>query len=237
MKIKCIIIDDEPLARKGLENYIKEIDFLELKNSFSNPIQCLETLDKDEIDLVFLDIQMPKITGLDFLKSINHPAKFVFTTAYPNFAVDSYELNAFDYILKPISFERFIKTVTKVKNQIELENQTQIDNSKNYIYVKSDSKIEKIELNSIIFIQSLENYVIIQTISKKYICYLTLKNVEEFLPNEQFIKVQKSYIINLTKINSIEGNIINIDNYQIPISRNIKDEVLNVILGNKFLKR
>lgn len=237
MKIRCLIIDDEPLARKGLENYINEVDYLELVDSFSNPVQSLETLDSEKIDLVFLDIQMPKITGLEFLKSINHPAKFVFTTAYPNFAIDSYELNALDYLLKPISFERFLKTVTKVKNQLELENKTTFQIQKDYIYVKSDSKIEKIELNSIIFIQSLENYVVIQTNEKKHICYLTLKNVESFLPSKDFIKVQKSYIINLNRINSIEGNTINIDKFQVPISRNLKDDVLKIILSNKYLKR
>lgn len=237
MKLKCIIIDDEPLARKGLENYINDIDFLENIASFSNPVESLETLEQNKIDIVFLDIQMPKISGLEFLRSINYPAKFVFSTAYQNFAIDSYELNASDYLLKPISFERFLKTVTKLKNQILLEKKNFSENSEDYIFVKSDSKLEKINLNEILFIQSLENYVVIQTTTKKHVCYLTLKNVEDFLPNDQFLKVQKSYIANVNKINSIDGNIINCDKFQIPISRNLKDEVLNVILGNKFLKR
>lgn len=236
MKLNCIIIDDEPLARKGLENYIKEIDYLNLINSFSNPILAIETLDTQKIDIIFLDIQMPKITGLEFIRTINHPAKIIITTAYANFAIDSFELDVTDYLLKPISFERFLKAVGKAKKHLQIENHSTTESEK-YFFVKSESKLEKIILNDILFIQAMENYVIIQTVLKKYVCYLTLKAVEDFLPSDTFIKVQKSYIIAINKISSIEGNSINVGNHQIAISRHLKDDVLDQIIANKFLKR
>ncbi len=240
MKIKCIIIDDEPLARKGLREYITEIDFLELVGEFDNPVKATVTLAKIEIQLILLDIQMPKITGIDFLKSLRTAPPVIFTTAYPQFAIDGYELNALDYLVKPISFDRFLKAALKAREYYELREKNSATRSADkagFFFIKADNKLVKISLDDLRFVEALQNYVVVHTRDKKYITYLTFKAVEEYLPADRFIKTHKSYIIAADKIESIEGNTIRIGANDIPISRNLKEEVLEKLLNGKFLKR
>ena len=240
MKIKCIIIDDEPLARKGLREYITEIDFLELAGEFDNPVKATATLAKNEIQLILLDIQMPKITGIDFLKSLRTAPPVIFTTAYPQFAIDGYELNALDYLVKPISFDRFLKAALKAREYYELReknNATRSADKAGFFFIKADNKLVKISLDDLKFVEALQNYVVVHTRDKKYITYLTFKAVEEYLPADRFIKTHKSYIVAADKIESIEGNTIRIGANDIPISRNLKEEVLEKLLNGKFLKR
>jgi DNA-binding LytR/AlgR family response regulator len=240
MTINCIIIDDEPLARKGLKEYIADTDFLNLIGEFDNALKATELLSKGTVQLLFLDIQMPKITGLDFFKSLQHAPPVIFTTAYPQYALDGFDLNALDYLVKPISFDRFLKAALKAKEYYEIRShndEAATGKKEDYFFIKADNKLVKVFFDEILFVEALQNYVTIHTADKKYITYLTFKSVEEYLPADRFIKTHKSYIISASKINSIEGNDIRIGNHHVPISRNEKEEVMEKLLRGKFLKR
>lgn len=240
--INCVIIDDEPLARKGLREYISDVDFLHLAGEYDNPLKATELISRGEAQLLFLDIQMPKITGLDFMKTLQNPVPVIFTTAFPQYALDGFELNALDYLVKPISFDRFLKAVLKAKEYYEVRQKNDSDKTPateagDYFFIKADNKLVKVSFNDILFIEALQNYVVVHTQEKKLITYLTFKSVEEYLPSSQFIKVHKSFIVSATKIDSIEANDIRIGQHQIPISRNLKEEVMDKLLRGKFLKR
>jgi DNA-binding LytR/AlgR family response regulator len=239
--INCVIIDDEPLARKGLREYIADVDFLHLAGEYDNPLKATELISRGEAQLLFLDIQMPKITGLDFMKTLQRSVPVIFTTAFPQFALDGFELNALDYLVKPISFDRFLKATLKAKEYYEVREKNDAFKSSSrstgdYFFIKADNKLVKVSFNDILFIEALQNYVVIHTQEKKLITYLTFKSVEEYLPS-QFIKVHKSFIVSATKLDSIEGNDIRIGQHHIPISRNLKEEVMEKLLKGKFLKR
>ena len=240
MKIECIIIDDEPLARKGLKEYIQDTDFLVLAGEFENALKAADILNEKKVQLVFLDIQMPKISGIDFLRSLQNPPHIIFTTAYPEYAVEGFELNAADYLLKPFSFDRFLKAVMKVRSLVTAAGPgepAQQETIRDYFYFKADNRLIRLSFDEILFIEALQNYIAIHTADKKYISYLTFKTVEESLPEDRFIKVHKSYLLNMAKINSIAGNEILIGSHHIPISRNLKDEVMEKLLKGRFLKR
>jgi DNA-binding LytR/AlgR family response regulator len=242
MKINCIIIDDEPLARKGLKEYIADVDFLQLTGEFDNPVKAMVMLAKEETQLLFLDIQMPKITGLDFFKTMQHPPPVIFTTAFPQYALEGFELNALDYLVKPISFDRFLKAAMRAKEFYEVRQKNISEASgelaaPGYFFIKADNKLVKIFYDDVLFAEALQNYVVIHTSDKKYMTYLTFKSVEDYLPADKFIKTHKSYIIAAAKIDSIEANDIRIGPHHIPISRNLKDEVMEKLLKGKFLKR
>ena len=240
--INCIIIDDEPLARKGLREYITDVDFLNLIAEFEHPLKATAALSEGNVQLLFLDIQMPKITGLELLKTMHNPPPVIFTTAFPQFALDGFDLNALDYLVKPISFERFFRAALKAKEYYEMRQKNaakaagQKDSSQ-YFFIKADNKLVKIFFDEILLVEALQNYVTIYTADKKYITYLTFKSVEEYLPADRFVKCHKSYIVAATKIASIEGNDILIGSHHIPISRSNKDEVMDKLLKGKFLKR
>lgn len=240
MKLECIIIDDEPLARKGLREYIGDVEFLHLVGEYDNPLRATEILMSDKIDLIFLDIQMPKITGLEFLKTLKNPPMVIFTTAYPQYAIDGFDLNAVDYILKPFSFERFWKAVIKARTVFESGKASlyqPIIIEDEHFFIKTDNKLVKVNYSDILYVEALQNYIAVHTTHKKYITYLTFKSVEESLPQGIFLKVHKSYLVSLTKIESIEGNEIIIGSHHIPISRNMKEEVMDKILKGKYLRR
>ncbi len=239
MAINCIIIDDEPLARGGLKEYIADIDFFNLVGEFDNALAATEILGSGQVQLLFLDIQMPKITGIDFFKTLVNPPVVIFTTAYPQYALDGFEVNALDYLVKPISFERFYKAALKAK---EFFGQKQNDKAgaqeaSSYFFIKADNSLVKIMYEDVLFVEALQNYVTIHTPTKKYISYLTFKSVEEYLPVDAFIKVHKSFIIAANRVDSIDGNEIHIGQHRIPISRTLKDEVMERLLNGKFLKR
>lgn len=240
MIIKCMIIDDEPLARKGLKEYIADAGFLELVAEFDNALKATDMLNKGEVQLLFLDIQMPKITGLEFFKTLQQPPPVIFTTAYPQFALDGFEVNALDYLVKPISFERFLKAAMKAKEYYEIREKNlpaTAGSTADYFFIKADNKLVKLFFDDILFAEALQNYVVIYTADKKYITYLTFKSVEDYLPADKFIKTHKSYIVAASKIDSIEGNDIRIGQHHIPISRNLKDEVMEKLVNNRFLRR
>ncbi len=242
MSINCIIIDDEPLSRKGLKEYIADVDFLNLIAEFDNPLSATELLGAGQVQLLFLDIQMPKITGIDFFRTLKNPPAVVFTTAYPQYALEGFDLDALDYLVKPISFERFLKAAMKAKEFYELRQKNTMDDmlpaaTQSYFFIKAENKLIKIFFDDILYVEALQNYVSIQTSTKKYISYLTFKSVEDYLPVDKFIKVHKSYIISAARIETIDGNEIRIGAHHIPISRNLKDEVMQRLLNGKFLKR
>jgi DNA-binding LytR/AlgR family response regulator len=242
MKINCIIIDDEPLARKGLKEYIAEVDFLQLTGEFDSALKAAEQAGSDTVQLVFLDIQLPKISGLDFLRTLHHPPPVIFTTAYPQYAVEGFELNALDYLVKPVSFDRFLKAALKAREyyEVRVENTTALKNegtAGDYFFIKSDNKLVRLFFADILFVEALQNYVVVHTAARKYITYLTFKSVEEYLPADRFIKTHKSYIVSAAMIDSIEGNEIRIGPHSVPISRNEKDSVMEQLLKNRFLKR
>ena len=197
MKLSCIIIDDEPLARKGLREYIQDVDFLQLVGEFDSPLKATEVLSNQQIDLMFLDIHMPKITGIEFLKSLQHPPQVIFTTAYPQYAVDGFDLNVLDYLVKPISFDRFLKAAMKAKETSGKKQGTAASTTQaeDYVFIKADNKLVKIFYHDILYVEALQNYVTIHTVNKKYITYLTFKSMEESLPADQFIRVHKSYMV------------------------------------------
>jgi len=238
MRINCVIIDDEPLARKGLKEYIADVDFLNLVGEFDNPLKAADMIGKGEAQLLFLDIQMPKITGLDFFKTLQNPPPVIFTTAYPQYALEGFEVNALDYLVKPVSFDRFFKAVLKAKEYYEVrDTNTKEADATEYFYIKADNKLVKILFDEVLYVEALQNYVTIHTPAKKYMTYLTFKSVEDYLPADKFLKVHKSYIVAASKIDTIEGNDIRIGQQHIPISRNQKDEVMDKLLKGKFLKR
>ena len=230
MNLRCLVVDDEPMARKGLKEYIADVSFLELAGECDSALKAVDLLHKEPVDVLFLDIQMPRMTGLELLRSLPQRPLVILTTAYAGYAVESFELEVFDYLLKPISFERFLKAVNRAKSALKKETAA-------YFFIKCDNRLEKIALADVLYAEALQNYVAIHTPARKYITYLTFKGVEEYLPGDQFVKVHKSFIVAMSKIESIEGNEVIISGHHIPVSRNLKDEVMEKILRNRFLKR
>lgn len=238
--IRCVIIDDEPLARKGLKEYIDEVDFLHLAGEFDNPLKAAMLISNGDVDLLFMDIEMPKLSGIDFFKTLQHAPPVIFITAYPQYALEGFDVNALDYLVKPVSIDRFLKAAMKAKEFYELrcENkEQQIAAGEGYFFIKADNKLIKIAHADILFAEALQNYVAIQTRQKKYVSYLTFKAVEEYLPAARFIKTHKSFLVAADKIDSIDGNEISIADFYVPISRNLKEEVMDKLLKGKFLKR
>ena len=241
MKINCIVIDDEPLARQGIKEYIGEVDFLNFVGEFESPLKATSLLSTTGVQLIFLDIQMPKITGLDFFKTLKNPPPVIFTTAYPQFALDGFDLNALDYLVKPISLERFLKAAHKAKEFYDLRVRNQNESNKedytDHVFIKVDGKLVKILLENILFVEALQNYVAVHTKDKKYVSYLTLQSIAEFLPADTFIKTHKSFIVAINKVDSIDGNNLQIANHLVPVSRSQKEEVMDKLLGKDFIKR
>lgn len=238
--INCVIVDDEPLAREGIANYVREVDFLNLVAICENPLELMNIIGAHQVDLIFLDIQMPKMNGIDFLKITQNPPLVIFTTAYPSYAIESYQLNVQDYLLKPITFERFFKAVNRAKEYHQLVSNSESNLSpepaqgEDYFFIRCGSKYEKIQFDEIIFIEGMQNYVTIYTDKGKYLTLLYLKNLEEKLNNRSFIRVHKSYIVSINKIEGIEGNEIFLKSRRVPLSRNYREQVLQQVVKNKL---
>jgi len=243
MIIKCVAIDDEPLARECIANYIREVDFLQLSGTGSNPVELTRLMDEQKVDLIFLDIQMPVINGIEFLKMTQNPPMVIITTAYPSYALDGFQLDVLDYLVKPITFNRFFKAVSKAKDYHHLLAKSALTDigkaisAENYFFIKCDYKYERIYFNDILYVEAMQNYVTIYTSKGKYITLLYLKNVEQNLGKNSFIRVHKSYIVSIPKIESIENNEIIIQSFRIPISRNYRDEVIDRVVNDKLWKK
>jgi len=228
MKINCIIVEDEPLAQKLLEDYINQVDFLDLLKTFNNPLEALPFLKKNKVDLIFLDIEMPKISGMDFLDVIEEKPEIIFTTAYSNYAVKSYEKNALDYLLKPITFERFLAAVNKLPDLNAEKFIIEESKNENSIFIKSDKKLIRLNFSDIYFIEGMKDYVVFYTEKEKHVVSHTLKKLEEILP-QQFIRVHNSDIVNLEKINKIKDNHVYILNTSISIGNKYREDFLRLV--------
>jgi len=237
--MNCILIDDEPLAREGLATYISEIDFLHLQGQFDNPLDAIEMINSGKIDLLLLDIQMPKLNGLDFLRTLSNPPLTILTTAFPGFALEGYELDVFDYLVKPITFQNFFKSMNKAKNQFDLiqGNKGDVHSPPSYIFIKSGTQFEKVRIDEILFVSAMQNYVHIYTKEKKHTTLVTLKHLLSNLPADKFLQTHKSYIVAIQYIDALEGNLIKIGQHQIPISRANKTSVEKELLDGKILKK
>lgn len=237
--LNCVIVDDEPLAREGIANYVREIDFLHLTATCENPVELIKVLDENPVNLIFLDIQMPKMSGIDFLKIVKNPPLVVITTAFPSFALESFQLDVLDYLLKPITFERFFKAASKAKDYHQLINRD-ISNGNSseiaadYFFIKCGNKYEKIVMADILYIEGMQNYVTIYTDKGKYVTLLYMKNLEQKLDSRFFIRVHKSYIVSVNKVEGIEGNEIFIQSHRIPVSRNHREQVLKQIVSKNL---
>jgi len=235
-KLSCIIADDEPVARKILKEFIEQVPFLEFSAEFENATKTEMFLKQQRADILLLDIEMPKITGLQYLRTAMVQPIVILTTAYPKYALEGYELDIIDYLLKPIAFNRFLKAVHKAKEYAELKEATVKDGSSSYLFVRSERRIEKIVIRDILYIESIGNYVSIFTEQKRILAYLTLKAIESQLPVKEFIKPHQSFLVNFSKIESIEGNQIKIKDKELPISRNYRDTVMQLV-EKRMLKR
>lgn len=239
MKLKCVIIDDEPVARKVLQEFVEEIDYLELAGQAENPLKAMPFLADDDIDIIFLDINMPKLNGIDFLKNSKTGASIIMTTAYAEYAVDAYGLDVLDYLVKPIAFERFLKSCNKAKEARELKKGTrpQPGKTNDHFFIKYNNQIEKVFYHDLLYAEAMLNYVMLYTNSKKMMVYITIRSLEEQLPSDIFIKVHKSFIVNINMVKSIEGNILNIGNEKIAISQSLREKVIDEIVKGKMIKR
>jgi DNA-binding LytR/AlgR family response regulator len=232
MNISCIITDDEPMARKGLENYVQKIPFLQLEAVCEDAMQLNHFLQKQKVDLVFLDIEMPYLSGIGLLKTLQDPPRVILTTAYENYALQGFELDVLDYLLKPISFERFLKAANKASDYFALRSEPTAD----YFFIKADGRMEKIFFKDIISVEARENYAAIHTAAKKWMTHATLKSVQSMLPGH-FVQPHKSWLVNSEHITAVEGNVIYCGAQQIPVSKYQKEEVLRKILNGRLLRK
>lgn len=232
MNLKCLIVDDEPLALEVLESYIDRIEGLELVAQCENAVKAFDILKRKQVDLVFLDIQMPKLTGIDFLKVLNPAPKVIFTTAYREYAIESYELNVVDYLLKPIAFNRFLMAVNKVMERPQevmlepSEMEKELASNANYIFLKADRKMVKVYLKDILYIESLKDYVRIKTHDKEVVSLQKISYLEQKLPEDCFVRIHRSFIVPINKIEAFSNHAVEVGGIELPIGRNYKIQVL-----------
>ncbi|MBL7780249.1 MAG: response regulator transcription factor [Saprospiraceae bacterium] len=246
--LNVLIVDDEPLALDVLETYVGQMPDLNLVKRCSNALEANEALKAHQIDLMFLDIQMPQLTGIDFVKTLIHPPMVVFTTAYPNYAIQGFDLNVLDYLLKPISLDRFMKAVNKALEQAEMSQRdapglavpatAPQNDGLDFFFVKADKKLVKVNFDDIIYIEGLKDYVIIRLTTGRVITLQTMKSLEDRLPKGRFKRIHRSYIVAMDKIMAIEGNMIEVMEKDkpklLPIGKNYRDELLDLIEKNRL---
>lgn len=231
-----MIVDDEPVARKILHEFVEQVPFLDLQGKFENATKAEAFLMHQEVDLIFLDIELPKVSGLQFLQSLQVQSLVILTTAFPQYALEGYELDIIDYLLKPFALSRFLKAVQKARDYYLMKHMLTAASQPSYIFIKSDKRIEKIELTDILYAESIGNYVCIHTEGKKIMAYLTMKSLEAQLPQQDFIKIHQSYLVNGSRIEAIEGNEIRLGSTALPISRHYRETVMKIV-QQRLLKR
>ena len=235
-KITCIIVDDEKIAREIIANHLSKMDRIEVIASCANAIEAFNTINSNQIDLVFLDINMPDISGLSFAKSINKDIKVIFTTAYREYAIDGFNLEAVDYLLKPISYERLYKSLNKyfevyLKDE-RLQNNDPLIKENNYIFVKADRKMVKIDFSEIMYVESLSDYIQIHTTNNTITARETISNIEAKLPATDFLRIHRSFIVSINHIKSYTNEFIEVNKKALPISRSYKQNVLGKLENN-----
>ena len=238
MEIKCLIIDDEPLAIKVIEKYVNEVDELVCIGTCENAMEALKILQDKEVDLIFLDINMPKLTGMELLQTLKDPPLVVITTAYREYAVESYDYDVVDYLVKPIEFPRFFRMVQKVMDRLKIKPAAQpqattaSDPKQDHLFLKVDKKMVKVFLKDILYIESLKDYVMVHTINEDLIVHHNLQSFTELLPATTFTRIHRSYTVSLEKIKAIDGNQVEIGGKYLPIGRNYQPEVKSKILNS-----
>ena len=239
--MNCIIVDDEKIAREGLAGYIEKTNFLTLSHQCANSIEAIEVLTSQPIDLVFLDINMPQLTGIDLLKSLPNPPMVIFTTAYAKYALEGFELNAVDYLVKPILYPRFLQACHKAYELFNLRSQSiqTTENPQNgFLYVKVDKKLVKVNFQDILYIESLKDYIRIHTkLQQCLIAYLNLKSLKEFLPTELFLQIHKSYLVAIDSIKAVYGNVIELSGKELPIGRQYKTLLHEKLIKNHLITK
>lgn len=235
--LRCIVVDDEQIGREGLADYITEIESLKLVGLCKDAMEASNLMSSVSVDLIFLDIQMPKITGLEFIKALENPPIIIICTAYPSYAIEGFDLNVLDYLIKPITHSRFLKAVHKAKAQFSLIHRSTEKLSVDFFFIKSENQFVKILKNDILYVEAMENYVTIQLQNKSYMCLLSLKKIMDELQGTDFYQTHRSYLVNLSRITKLEGNQIFIGEKIIPISRNIRKEVYDLVIKDKLIKR
>jgi DNA-binding LytR/AlgR family response regulator len=239
MILNCIIIDDEPIARKLLQEYIEETDFLTLVGTAENPLKATNLINDLDVDLVFLDVNMPKMNGFQFLRSAVNLPMVIMTTAYGQYALDGFEMAVVDYLVKPFSLERFIKAAQKALQLKSLQSKPAAPDGEqpNYFFVKCDGKIERVMYNELVYIEAMANYIILYTIARKLTVYLTLKSIQEKLPSNKFLQVHKSHVVNIDHVTTIQGTMLNLGIAKITVGQSFYDDVIGKILDGHFFKR
>ena len=233
--INCLVVDDEPIAREGIYEHIRQVEYLHTVAQCKSAIEAAGLLQKNKIDLIFLDIEMPRLTGIEFVKALAHPPMIIFTTAYSDYALEGFELDVVDYLLKPISFPRFLKATEKARNYLQAR-EKELSITEDFFFIKCNGKIEKIVIDEVCYIEGMANYVVIHARQKKYVAYLTFHSIEEQLPANLFIRIHKSYLVALSAIQTIDGEELTTAIATLPISKNYRNEVMNRI-GTRLLKR
>ena len=236
MKLNCIIIDDEPLAIDLLKSYVQKTPFLELTGTFSNALASIDTINNNRIDVIFLDINMPQISGLEFSKTLSPSTRIIFTTAYDQYAVEGFRLNALDYLVKPINYTEFLQASNKALEWFKLMDKNDIENtvSASSIFVKSGYRIEKIDFDTILYIENQKDYVKLENIKEPVSSLMSMQSLEEKLPDKQFMRVHRSFIVNLDKIKTIERNCIVFGKEYIPISESYKVKFMEFLNKHFF---
>jgi DNA-binding LytR/AlgR family response regulator len=233
--INCLVVDDEPIAREGIMEYISQIDYLYAVAQCKSAAEAAGLLRKNKIDLIFIDIQMPKLSGIEFIKALADPPLIIFTTAYSEYALEGFELDMVDYLLKPISFSRFLKSVEKAQSYLKAKNK-EVSITHDFFFIKCNGKIEKITMADVIYIEAMANYVIIHTKQKKYITYLTFSGIEEQLPSHLFVRIHKSFLVAISAIQTIDGNEVITSLMRLPMSKSYRNDVMSKI-ESRFIKR
>ncbi|MEM1216912.1 MAG: LytTR family DNA-binding domain-containing protein [Bacteroidota bacterium] len=242
--MKCLIIDDEPLAREGLAQYASEIDFLQLAGTAAHPLDALPLLEQEKPDLLFLDIEMPKLSGLNFLRSLRTPPLVIITTAYPQYAIESFELEVLDYLLKPITFERFLKSCLRARRRLQEQEEEPASASlsppelaeiPDHFFIKADGKIERIDVAEFYYAEAMQNYIQLHTARGRFTTLLSLRELSESVLHPHLMRVHKSFLVHLGQVSTVDGRQLVLQDRRIPVSRTKWNEVERRLLGGQLL--
>lgn len=239
--LRCLIVDDEPLARKGLADYVDQIDFLELAGVAEDPIEALDHLEKQPVDLLLLDIHMPRLNGLDLLRSLRRPPLVIITTAYPDYALEGFQLEVLDYLVKPITFPRFFKAVLRARKYAGLQDAAPGPApalpapGPDHFFVRSDGRVERISYDELLYAESMQNYVLLHTRQGRITALMSMKQLLEELPPDRFLRVHKSFSVHLKHVTSVDQASLWIGDREIPVSRARREEVLRAVVGDRLI--
>ncbi|MCC8186782.1 MAG: LytTR family DNA-binding domain-containing protein [Bacteroides sp.] len=237
--LRCLVVDDEPVTREGITDFIAKVEFLELVGECSSALEAMEYVNQGTIDLMFLDINMPYLSGTDFLESLDHPPLTIFTTAYSEYALDGYRLQVVDYLMKPIAFKRFYQATVNALQQFKLRHPAENNGNgqQDYMYIRQGDSFEKIYWPDILYMESMQNYAKLHFRKDKKVIHQTLSSLEEMLPKEQFFRIHKSFLINVSHIDSIMGGRVFVSGIELPLSRHRKEELLNQVVYKNLISK